>query len=240
MNHVLVCLAAASLAAVQPALAQPVPPRPAADVALDTQRKPAEVLDFAGVKRGDRVLDFVMGGGFFTRALADRVGRQGRVLAYQPAEFVAYRAAYGAEQDETVAALPNATALRAPFKALALAPKSLDAIVTVQNYHDLHLAPFAADTADVVNARLFAALKPGGTLVVVDHVAATGSGLRDADTLHRIDPAAARAELERAGFVFEAESDMLLRPADPLTANVFDDAIRGRTSQFAHRYRRPR
>ena len=115
----------------------------------------------------------------------------------------------------------------------------LDAIVTVQNFHDLYLKPFPEGTGDKASAALFAALKPGGTLVVVDHSAADGSGTTLSDSLHRIDKAAVVAALTKAGFLLEAESDLYKRPEDPRTANVFDPAIRGKTDQFTLRFRKP-
>src|SRR3546814_20782542 len=95
-------------------------------------------------------------------------------------------------------------------------------IITVQNFNDLYLKPFPEGTGDKASAALFAALKPGGTLVVVDHAAAEGSGTTLSDSLHRIDKAAVAAALTKAGFVLEAESDLYANPGDPRPANVFD------------------
>ena len=223
-------------AAITAALADPA--RPAADKARDTARKPAEVLAFAGIKPGDKVADFIMGGGYFTRLLAGVVGPKGHVYAYQPAEFIKFKAQYGEDQKAVAAAHKNVTPLSESLGAVSF-PEPLDAIVTIQNYHDLHLAPMPAGTADKVNAALFAALKPGGTLVVIDHAAADGSGFRDSDKLHRADPAAVRAEIEKAGFKFDADASFLRNPADPRSANVFDPAIRGKTDQFVYRFKKP-
>lgn len=218
------------------ALADPV--RPAADRARDEARKPGELLAFAEIAPGEAVGDFVMGGGYFTRVLSAAVGSQGRVEAFQPAEFIAFRATYGEEQRSTVAALPNSVAIAGAFAAPAFT-RPLDTIVTIQNFHDLYLKPFPAGTGAKASAALFAALKPGGVLVVVDHSAVAGSGTRDADTLHRIDKAAVIAALTAAGFKLEAESALYARPDDPRNANVFDPAIRGKTDQFALRFRKP-
>ncbi|MFS0736244.1 class I SAM-dependent methyltransferase [Sphingomonas sp. 1P06PA] len=246
MKHTLLMLAllaAAPLpaqkpsAAISAALADPA--RPAADKARDAARKPAETLAFAGIKPGDTVADFIMGGGYYTRLLSATVGPTGKVFAFQPDEFIRFMAKYGEDQKGVAAAYANVVPITTNLHDVEF-PAPVDAIITVQNYHDLHLKPFPADTADVVNAALFRVLKPGGTLLVIDHAAAAGSGLRDADTLHRIDSAAARAEIEKAGFKFEAETSLLRDPADPHTANVFDPAIRGRTDQFAYRFRKPR
>lgn len=213
--------------------------RPEADKARDATRKPAELIGFAGVKPGDTVLDFVMGGGYLTRILAGAVGPKGLVYAYQPAEFVAFKAQYGTDQDDVAKAYPNVRPLRTSIGAVAI-PAPVDVIITVQNYHDLHLALFPKDTAEKANAALFKALKPGGTLMVVDHVALAGSGLDAPDKLHRIDPAVARAELEKAGFRYDGEVMIWRNTTDPHTANVFSPDIRGKTDQFALRFRKPK
>jgi predicted methyltransferase len=91
-----------------------------------------------------------------------------------------------------------------------------------------------------VNAAVASVLKPGGLLVIIDHSAQPGSGLRDVNTLHRIDKEQVKREVTAAGFVFEGESRMLANPADPMTANVFDPGIRGRTDQFVLKFRKTR
>jgi predicted methyltransferase len=242
-------LAALALGAAGAALAAAVPAnitaaladksRPEADVKRDAARHPGEVLAFAGVKPGDKVADFMMGGGYWTALLSPAVGPKGKVYAYQSAEFIAFRAAYGEEQKKAAAGRDNVVPLTAPLSAVGL-PDGLDLVLTVQNYHDMHLKPFRADTAASVNAQVFKALKPGGVYLVVDHAAAAGSPLTVADTLHRIDPAIVKQEVQAAGFKFEGESDVLKDPADDHTANVFAPAIRGKTDQFIYKFRKPR
>ncbi|MDZ4375017.1 MAG: class I SAM-dependent methyltransferase [Phenylobacterium sp.] len=212
--------------------------RPAEEVARDATRKPAELLTFAEVKPGQKVADLVMGGGYFTRILSAAVGPTGHVTAYQPDEFVRFQASYGENQTKVAGAYGNVTALRSTFADLNL-PDGLDLVLTVQNYHDLHLTPFPKDTATKVNAEVFKSLKPGGLYVIVDHAAVAGSGLEPAMKVHRIDPAIVRQEVEAAGFKFDGESPMLRDPADPRTTNVFDPAIRGKTDQFVLRFRKP-
>lgn len=221
------------------AVALASPTRPDADKARDAVRKPAELMAFAGIKPGQKVVDFVMGGGYLTRVIAGTVGPKGTVYAFQPTEFIAFRAQYGTDQDGVVKAYPNVKPLRSSFGAPAI-PEPVDVIVTVQNYHDLYLKPFPTDTASKATAALFKALKPGGTLIVVDHVATAGSGTVAPDSLHRIDPAFARAEIEKAGFRFDGEVNTWRQSADPHTDNVFSPAIRGKTDQFAYRFRKPK
>ncbi|MBP6878773.1 MAG: class I SAM-dependent methyltransferase [Phenylobacterium sp.] len=228
---------AAPPANIAAALADPA--RPAADVARDATRKPGDLLALADIKTGDKVADFVIGGGYFTRILSAAVGPTGHVYAYQPAEFIKFQASYGENLQKVAGAYKNVTPLDASFQQLDL-PDGLDAIVTVQNYHDLYLKPFPSGMAAKVDAELFKSLKPGGVLLVVDHAALPGSGISAADSLHRIDPEAVKSDLKAAGFVLERESPLLADAADPHTASVFDPAIRGKTDQFVLVFRKPR
>lgn len=118
-------------------------------------------------------------------------------------------------------------------------PEALDTIITVQNFHDLYLKQAPAGTGEMAARNMFAALKPGGTMVVVDHSAAAGTGSALSDSLHRIDKATVIQAFTKAGFRLEAESDIYARPSDPRTTSVFDPAIRGQTDQFALRFRKP-
>lgn len=215
--------------------------RPEADVARDASRHPGEVLVFAGLKPGMKVIDLIPGSGYFTRIFSRAVGPSGRVYAYVPDELTVLAKGRPPSVAAFVGKAPYANTVMI-LRTLPLfgAPQKVDMVFTAQNYHDMHL-PFMgpADLA-VVNRRVFDALKPGGVYVVIDHSAKAGSGLRDSDSLHRIDAALVRKEVEAAGFVFEAESRVLRNPKDPLTANVFEPAIRGQTDQFAYRFRKPR
>ncbi len=216
------------------------PARPEADRARDAARKPAELLTFAGIKPGDKVADFIMGGGYLTRILAKAVGPTGKVYAYQPEEFIKFRAAYATDQDKAVKGYANVVPSRESLGAVTF-PEKLDAVVTVQNWHDLHLKQATPDFAGKVAAMLFAALKPGGTFLVVDHVGLPGeTPFAAADSMHRGDPAATKKEIEAAGFKLEAENPIYANPADPHTSAVFDPSIRGKTDQFVYKFRKPK
>lgn len=215
------------------------PSRPETDRARDAARLPEELLRFIDIRPGMKVGDFVMGGGYVTRLLSAAVGATGRVYAFQPEEFIAFSAQYGTDLRAVDAAYANVDGLSGPFASPQF-PEPLDRIVTVQNFHDLYLRPFPEGTAQRASAALFAALKPGGLLIVIDHSATAGSGTSVADSLHRIEQSAVVAELTAAGFVLDGESAIYARSADPRTANVFSADIRGQTDQFALRFRRPR
>ncbi|KRA59578.1 methyltransferase [Caulobacter sp. Root655] len=214
------------------------PARPAADTARDAARHPGEILALAGVKPGAKALDFIIGGGYFTRILSPAVGPTGKVYAYQPAEFIAYKASYGEDLKAVAGAYKNVTPLNGSLGALDL-PGDLDLVITVQNYHDLHLKSSPAGAAAAIDAAIFKALKPGGVFLIVDHAAADGSGTTASDSLHRIDIAAVKKEVEGAGFKLAAESPLLRNPADPRTLIVFDPAIRGKTDQFILKFVKP-
>lgn len=216
------------------------PGRPAADREQDVNRKPLEVLEFAGVKPGDRVADFIPGGGYVTRLFSKIVGNNGHVYAIVPEELVAMRA----NADAAVKAIAadkeygNVTVLKEPAQRFS-APEKLDMVWTSMNYHDLHDKFLGPVDMAVLNKKIFNALKPGGIYLVLDHAAAAGSGLRDTETLHRIDPAAVKKEVLAAGFVLEAESDVLRNPQDDHTAKVFDPSVRGKTDKFIFKFQKP-
>lgn len=216
-------------------LASPI--RTDEDRASDEARQTAITLSFAGIRPGWKVADMIMGGGFFTRTLSAAVGPDGHVTAWQPAEFIAFEPSYR-EALEAADALPNVDAIRSPIGEPAF-PEGLDLVFTAQNYHDLHLEPFADDTAARVNAAVFRALKPGGYYMIIDHEAVDDAELSVADTLHRIAWTRVIEEVEAAGFVLDSRGGALERSADPRTANVFDPSIRGKTSQFMLRFRKP-
>jgi predicted methyltransferase len=230
------CGARAASPAIDAAVADTT--RPAADRARDAERKPAEMLAFAGIKPGMVVVDMLPGGGYFTRLFSDVVGPTGKVIAYIPDEMYAGRPK-SLDGVTAIAAAPGHSNIQPTHNpALAPAPANVvDVVWTSQNYHDLHNVP----GLDLVafNKAIYAAVRPGGVYVVLDHSAPAGSGVSDTNTLHRIDEATVRKEVEAAGFVFDGESKVLANPADPRTSKVFDPAIRGHTDQFILRFRKP-
>ncbi len=216
------------------------PGRPSADRDRDGARHPAELLAFAGVGPGQRVADYMPGAGYFTRLFARTVGLKGHVYAVFP-EFAANFEKREVEAIKALAAEPanaNVTFAITPNDALK-APEPLDLAWTSQNYHDLQFG-LSHDQIIAFDKSVFAALKPGGSFLVIDHVAPAGSGWTVARTLHRIDPEAIKADMAAAGFTLEAESSVLRNPDDPHTALVFDPSIRGKTDQAVFRFRKPK
>jgi predicted methyltransferase len=223
-------------AAISRAVSDPIRPDPAK--ALDASRKPGEVLSFVGVKPGFKIADLMPGAGYYTLLFSDIVGPKGKVYAVAPAEILKL----GPRATDGILALQPGhknIALLSPALNDFAAPEKLDLVWTSWNYHDFH-DPFMAPTdVATVNRKVFETLKPGGLYVIIDHRAETGSGLRDTNSLHRIDVETVKAEVEAAGFVLESASNLLANPADPHTANVFDGSVRGHTDTFILKFRKP-
>jgi predicted methyltransferase len=216
------------------------PDRPAADRQRDASRKPAEVIAFSHMRRGWIVADVIPATGYYDRIFAGVVGPKGHVYGFYPAELTNFLEKLrlprnGGTPDSK---FPRFTALVAPVNDFA-PPLPVDLVWLSDNYHDLHDPFFAPADVAKINAAIFKALKPGGIYLIVDHAAEAGSGLRDTNTLHRIDEAAVKAEVEAAGFQLVGESEVLRNPADDHTKKIFDPAIRGRTDQFVLRFRKP-
>ena len=186
-------------------------------------------MAFSRVKPGDTVLELVPGSGYWSRVFSAIVGPEGKVYLAVPEPMQKY-------SEETMAlpeSLTNTEVLVQPADALS-APTPVDVVFTAQNYHDYPDA-FMGPTDPAV----FDALKSGGRYVVIDHVAAAGSGLRDTETLHRIDADLVRKQVEAAGFEYMGESDVLRNEQDDHTLKVFDPAVRGHTDQFIYKFRKP-
>jgi len=210
------------------------PGRPADQRADDAVRLPAAVVTFSSMKAGDKVVDFLPGGGYYTRIFSKVVGPTGRVYAAVPAENMARRANADAAVQAIAAdaAYSNTTVIH-PANANFTTPEPADIIWTSNNYHDLKNANDAAAML-ALNKGIFNALKPGGIYFVVDHEGAAGTGFTQTGSLHRIDPEALKAEILQAGFVLDGESDVLDRPADDKTSHSAFE-----TSQVIFRFRKP-
>jgi predicted methyltransferase len=213
--------------------------RPDADQARDANRKPAEALNFARLAVGAKVADFIPGTGYYSRILATAVGPNGHVYGFFPSELSHFiKTPLPPNGAAPYPAYANVTALVAPVNQFA-PPEPLDLVWISDNYHDLHDPFFAPADLAVINKAVFAALKPGGAYVVLDHAAPNGSGLADTNTLHRIDEASVKSEVEAAGFVFDGESNALRNAADTREKSIFDPSVKGKTDQFILKFHKP-
>ncbi len=222
-------------------LAQNQPARSAGDRERDLKRKPAEVMQFFGIEPGMVVLDLFSGGGYYSELLSYVVGPKGRVVAHTNAPYISF---VGDEATARYAEgrLQNVEVLVAENNELALPEGEFDAVLLILSYHDVYYTNpedgWLKIDGPALLAELYAAMKPGAILGIVDHVAQSGSPAETGGTLHRIDPAIIRADIEAAGFTFEDESPILRNPEDDHFKNVFDADIRGHTDQVVLRFRK--
>jgi predicted methyltransferase len=216
--------------------------RTEADRARDAGRNPAEVLEFFGIAPGMDVLDMFSGSGYYTEMLSRIVGPEGSVTAHSNqayAQFVGEQATNRYANGR----LPNVRILMAENDALEMPDGEFDAVMMILAYHDIYYVdpengwPKIDGPAFV--AELYEALRPGGIIAVVDHYAAAGSPPETGNTMHRIDPQIVIDELESAGFVFEASSDVLRNKDDDHSLNMGAPEIRGRTDRFVMKFRKP-
>jgi predicted methyltransferase len=229
-----------SAATVDYAALVAAPDRTDADRALDPGRKPAAFLAALGVQPGMKVGELFAGGGYTTELLARAVGPNGKVYAENP-KWVLEK--FGTKGWEARLARPadanvvrEDTELDAPFPNL---DGQLDLVVINANYHD---AVWMNVDRAKMNHAVLAALKPGGHYVVSDSSAKAGSGLAEVQTLHRIDEAAVRGEVEAAGFKLESSDDVLRNPADTRDWSASPGAAgekRGTSDRFILRFVKP-
>lgn len=216
--------------------------RPATDTARDANRKPAELLEFAGIKPGMTVVDLLPGGGYFTRIFAKTVGPKGFVYAYFSDGADERLRKAGKDPDNQGAELKEAYAnvgvIHGPLSGF-VTPQKVDLVWTSDNFHDLHNNG-GADTLPAVLKGIHDSLKPGGIFIVIDHRAAQGAGPGVTSTLHRMDEDIAKKEIEAAGFRLVAESKVLANPSDDNNKRVFEQGEHDHTDQFVLKFAKPR
>jgi predicted methyltransferase len=217
------------------------PDRSDADRERDATSKPAEVLAFFEVAPGMRVADLFAGGGYYSEILSHAVGPTGRVTAHNNGAYAQFAGEQPARRfgDNR---LGNVDYIVTEANALQL-PGGLDLVIMVMSFHDLYWVEESQGWPAIDRRRfieqVFASLRPGGSLGIVDHSAAAGSGIDAVGALHRIDEAFVKAELEAVGFRLAAASDILRNPQDDRTKQVFDPSIRRKTDRFVLRFEKP-
>jgi predicted methyltransferase len=210
------------------------------EVPMYDSDKLVQLSQFARVHAGSTVMDVWPGNGDWTRLFSEIAGPAGRVYSFVPGELAHFKSD-PVGQMRALAKEPgreNVEVISADLVALPDRSQSLDVVWLHLFYHDLHTALLQTKgaTAAGFNRAVYERLKPGGFYVIVDHVAATATGASRAESLHRIDPAVVREEVEAAGFVLDAASTVLANKDDPHSTRVFDPSIKGETDRFAYRF----
>ena len=216
--------------------------RTEASVKLDESRKPVEVLKFLGLQKGMRVADPFGGNLYWAEITAPAVGPNGRVTIWEPQQF------YNQKVYDNYTALkarqPNVWMRVSPMEAPDIPAGKYDFMLINLDYHDVYWesAKYGIVKMDPDQwlKSIYAAMKPGAVVGVIDHVANPGDTRATVEKLHRIDPETIKADFKRAGFKLEATSDILRNPADDHSLNVFDAKIRGKTDRMIFKFRKPR
>ena len=252
MNRVILVLAA-SLLAGSPASTIAAPAdvarataaatRTPANVKLDEGRKPIKVLNFFGLRKGMRVVDMVGANLYWAEIMAPVVGPQGKVTIWQPSQFLnddrrKTFAAYARRQN-------NVSLISSPFEAPDLPANAYDFLIMNLDYHDVYLEnaerKIIRMDPDQWLKTIYAAMKPGAVVGIIDHVALPNTDTRaTVAKLHRIDPEVVKADFQRAGFELVGIRNFLRNPADDHALIVFDPKVRGKTDRFVYRFRKPR
>lgn len=252
MKRIAILLAAAGLATTSTAApAQPAQVSAAIaatgrtpdNVKLDEGRKPAEVLNFFGLKKSMRVIDMFGANLYWAEIMAPVVGPGGHVTIWQPSQFM------NDDRRKNFAAFAkrqkNVSLISSPFEAPNLPANSFDFMIMNLDYHDVYFEnperKIVRMDPDQWLKTVYAAMKPGAVVGIIDHVALPNGDTRGTvSKLHRIDPEIIKADFQRAWFELVGVRNFLRNPADDHSLIVFDPKVRGKTDRVVYRFRKPR
>jgi predicted methyltransferase len=226
-------------AAIEAAVASP--DRPAKDREQDEKRMPVKAMQFFGVAPGMKILDMFALTGWYTELLSRVVGPKGEVYMQNPPEVLERRGDKEVVERLAGNRLPNVVRWDKPLNDMGLKDSYFDGTMVNLVYHDFF---WLSNDVDDITRDLYKALKPGGFVALVDHAAPPGTGTSyavDRRGQHRIDEDVVKQKFKAAGFVLEAESDMMRVPGDDRTKAFFAPEMQGKnTDKFVLRFRKPR
>lgn len=206
------------------------------EIERDASRKPIEILKFAQIKNGQKIVDYVPGTGYFTRIFSNAIGEKGSVTALTPQIFIDTFAKGIIPQYANEGGFKNINSIASNDDNLNI-PKDIDVFFTAQNYHDIRIY-LKEGTTNKLNKAVYDALKTGGYYIIIDHSGKANLDEEGIKKLHRIDMNTIIKEVEAVGFKLDSKSEILRNPNDDLSLNVFDPNIRGKTDQFILRFKK--
>lgn len=213
------------------------PNRFAEDSSSDKYRKPLAVLKFSELKSGDKVIDLLGGGGYYTELFDYIVGEHGKVYIQNNSLFLKF------SQDELNKRLANnrlknVVRIDSEFSDMKL-PSKVDLVFIGLSYHDIYVPredPVITANREEFLDQIYGSLKPGGKLVIIDHAAKPGTGIETTPSLHRIDEEWTKQDLEQAGFMFKYSLDALRNPEDNYDLDIWKKEVFRKTDRFVHMY----
>jgi len=206
--------------------------RSAADLQRDKTSKPSQILSFLGVKKGDKVLDFLGGGGYYSQLLKTKVGEHGKVVLHTNKAYLSFVGKALKERTET-GGLDGVVQLLSEADDLKLGQGEFDSAILILGYHDFFFSEGEWNfPAGQVMPQLNRSLKKGGKLLIIDHASAKGAGIDVVKTLHRIDENYVKKDLESRGFKLVGELEILRNRGDSFDKSVFDKELRRKTDRF--------
>jgi len=225
------------------AAALAAPDRRPDNVKLDEGRKPAAVLEYLGLKPGMQVLDLFGANGYWAEIMVPVIGPKGHDTIWQPTQFFGARAK--TYMDGFTAKHPNVDLRTSAFEAPDLPKNYADFVILNNNYHDTYWTSeqfkIPRMDPDAFLKAVYASMKPGAIIGVIDHVANKNDDPRaTVDKYHRIDPELIKADFKRAGFVLVGSSDLLRNPADAHDLEASDPKIAGHTDRAIFKFKKPR
>lgn len=214
------------------------PERSAEHKARDSNRRPADVIAFSGIKSGDKIVEIAPASGYYTALLSRVVGPTGQIYAIGPERIFDVFANARNTFPEYAANDPRANVSYSTARLdEVILPEDMDQVWMVLYYHDTY---WTGENRTEMNKRFYDALRPGGVYYVIDHVGPTDTEDDITKTLHRLDTRHALAEIQAAGFRLDAESVILRNADDPRDVSVFDETWRGRTDRVVWKFVKPR
>lgn len=219
------------------------PSRSPDNVKLDEARKPAQVLQYLGLRPGMHVLDLFGANAYWAEITSPVVGPKGHVTVWNPSQFYSDKRKQAFEG--FMSSHPNVSIAISPFEAPDLPKNYADWVILNDNYHDTYWQnaerKIPRMDPDAFLKAVYASMRPGATIGVIDHIANPNSDTRaTVEKYHRIDPNVVKADFKRAGFVFVGSSDILRNPADDHSVEVHDPKIAGKTDRFIFKFKKPR
>lgn len=210
------------------------------EVQRDKNRLPLQTLEFFGLRDNMKVVEFIPGGGWYTKLLAPTLAEKGEYFAALGTSRIKDKLTKQTGFANIKLVAEDATFSRPEGQRLYslsindIGVKNADMVFTFRNYHNFDKQGRAS-----MNKAAWDALKPGGIYAVVDHTARHMEATNDSNR-RRVDPVLAIKEIQAAGFEFVDYSTLHYREDDELRYEVGAKSVSGNTDRWTIKFRKPK